>query len=411
MQKPKVSLKSLTDTGTSIDIGIDAIAVAMVASNSLEDLLKTFLTVLGENLAVDRVAIYQFINQYEGRILVEAIASNLISIKNQIYPVNYFGIDSRQGYPRDRAVILPDLEQITETLITHQHWQKTQVRAMISAPILFDSSNGLDKLWGIALVQQCYLPRQWQPQETKFLFAAAQILGQCLQYWEIRLRSGQYSPPSASNLEERSQDQNPDPQLANDLEDLIVKRVNLVHEHRSSQEPTSEISISNSSILINTEKYPSYIHSQQPENSLEKAVNAALQNLDRRIQNASPEFPLAFGQMNNSNGRDLTSLESEANTIEDILEECFTDNSQTPQSNQSHQSHQDLQNNGEYINSKVNYLVDTLQHKLEEIESLKSQVQALNRSQQEFRQILLELQSADLAENIKNTVLDMYRSL
>ena len=404
MQEQDISLKSVKSVK---DIDIDAIAVAMVASNSLEDLLKTFLTVLGENLAVDRVAVYQFINHYEGRILVEAIAPNLISIKDQIYPINYFGVDSRQGYPRDRAVILPDLAQITETLITHQYWQKTQVRAMISAPILFDSANVADQLWGIALVQQCHLPRQWQPQETQFLFAAAQILGQCLQYWKIRLRSRDI-PDYPPNLQEKTSY----PQLASDLEEIIVKRVNLAPDQLASQDTTSEISISNSSILLDTERNPSSyasIHSPTTENSLEKAINAALQSLDHRIHKASPEFPIAFGQIYNANDDDLAGVNSEANTLEDILEECFMENPQILQL--STISQETSQNTSEYLYSKISSLLDTLQQKLEEIESLKSQVQSLHKSQQEFRQILQDLQSEDLADHLKTTVINMYRSL
>jgi hypothetical protein len=52
----------------------ELIATAMFSSNSPEELLKIFLTSLGDHLGVSRVAIYQFTNQYEGIVLVEAIA-------------------------------------------------------------------------------------------------------------------------------------------------------------------------------------------------------------------------------------------------------------------------------------------------------------------------------------------------
>lgn len=62
-------------------LALESIATAMFSSPSLEELLKVFLTSLGAHLAVDRVAILKFINQQEGKILVEAISPNFRGIK------------------------------------------------------------------------------------------------------------------------------------------------------------------------------------------------------------------------------------------------------------------------------------------------------------------------------------------
>ena len=134
------------DPSDKIESG--SIATAMFSSNSPEELLKIFLTSLGDLLAVSRVAIYQLTNQNEGIILVDAVSPNIQNIKSQIYPISCFGVDSFQIYRRNRTVELSDITQISELKNLHQCWQKTQVKAMMSAPILFNSLAEFDKVWG-----------------------------------------------------------------------------------------------------------------------------------------------------------------------------------------------------------------------------------------------------------------------
>ena len=156
-----------------------SITAAMFASSSPEELLQIFLTNLGEQLMVSRVAIYQLTDQHEGVVLLEAVAPNIQSIKNKIYPITYFGIDSLSKYPHDRAIAFADVSQITQTLTVHQRWQNSQLRAMISVPIVFDALPNPEiknhRIWGLAFVQQCDQPRQWQSQEVNFLLDLSQV--------------------------------------------------------------------------------------------------------------------------------------------------------------------------------------------------------------------------------------------
>jgi hypothetical protein len=205
----------------------ELIATAMFSSNSPEELLKIFLTSLGDHLGVSRVAIYQFTNQYEGIVLVEAIAPNIQSIKNQIYPISYFGVNSLKNYPYAHPVKLSNVAQIPEIYSVHQSWQSNQVKAMMSAPILFNLLGGCDQIWGLAFVQQCDRPRQWESQEACFLFELSQVLGQCLQSWELSLRSPTFSKSSLTI----------DP-LCNEFyepEEFMVTRVELSEESKVSE--------------------------------------------------------------------------------------------------------------------------------------------------------------------------------
>jgi prefoldin subunit 5 len=63
------------------------------------------------------------------------------------------------------------------------------------------------------------------------------------------------------------------------------------------------------------------------------------------------------------------------------------------------------------LQQRVGELIESMQQKLDEIADLQQQVQELTASQREFRQILLDLQSENLTQNIKDAVIEMYRSL
>ena len=243
-------------------------------------MLKIFLTSLGDRLDVNRVAIYQFTNQGEGIVLVEAISPNIQSIKNQTFPISYFGIDSLQNYPRDRPVELSNVAQMREIYSVHQSWQTTQVKAMMSAPILFDSLTAINQIWGLAFVQQCDRIRQWQPQEAYFLSELSQVLGQCLQSWELSLRSPTFLKSSlTSNL---LFDEPFEP------EDFTARRLELSKELKvaevQSETTIDGISLSNNFILSDDEENEILDRSRIRNNniSISQAINLAMQKLEQK---------------------------------------------------------------------------------------------------------------------------------
>jgi GAF domain len=388
------------DPSDKIDSGL--IATAMFSSNSPEELLKIFLTGLGERLEVSRVAIYQLTNQNEGIILVEAISPNIQNIKNQIYPISCFGVDSFKRYHHNRTIELSDVNQISERKNLHQCWQKNQVKAMMSAPILFNSFTEFDKIWGLAFVQQCDRTRQWEPKEAYFLYELSQVLGQCLQSWELSLRSPKSSELLLADQELLADDQYFDE--FQDHEEFFVKRVELSKEIevKSAQfNPILDgIAVSNEFTLLDDDTNEILDRSlvRNSETSISQAINIAMQRLDRKIQYNSSSYPREFSQTDNP--QDIYGVDLESITIEDVLESC----AQEISSDQA-------QTKVDYLQQKVGELVESMQQKLDEIALLQQQVQELTASQQEFRQILLDLQSENLTRSIRDTVIKMYRSL
>ncbi len=388
------------DPSEKIESG--SIATAMVSSNSLEDLLRIFLTSLGDRLAVSRVAIYQLTNQNDGIVLVEAVSPNIQNIKNQTYPISCFGLDSLQNYLRHRPIALSDITQISEQINLDQCWQETQVKAMMSAPILFNSLTEFDNIWGLAFVQQCDRLRRWQPQEAYFLFELSQVLGQCLQSWELSLRS---PAPSKSLLADKSlltEEQLWDE--AHDREEFVVKRVKLSKDLKVKPDHSNSIvegiAVSKDFILSDGDANEildrSLIKNSAP--SINEAINLAMQKLDRKIKYSSRSYPRDFSQIDAP--EDIYGVDLESQTLEDVLESCAPESiSYQPQSRVN------------YLQQRVGELVEAMEQKLDEIGVLQEQVQELTASQQEFRQILLDLQSENLTHSIRDAVIKMYRSL
>jgi hypothetical protein len=371
----------------SENLEYESIATAMVSSNSLEELLKFFLTGLGDRLAVSRVAIYQLTNQYEGIVLLEAISPHILNIKNQIYPISYFGVDSLQNYPRDRAVKLSDTNQISKTFTAHPRWQKTEVKAIMSAPIVFNLSPTFDGIWGLAFVQQCDRTRPWQPQEAHFLFELSKVLSQCLQSWELKLQTSAVSHPVSQLAIPNTQIYDKE----NDREEFVAKRIDLSKDLEVLQSQpetiTDDIALLNTFVLSDDEENEILDRSRirNSEASINHAINLAMQRLDQETHYRSSPYPRVFERIDAP--QKPYDIDLESVTLEDVLENCTRNKNENENKDQSKVI---------YLQQKVGDLIESMEQKLDEIALLQLQVQELTASQQELRQMLLDLQPENL---------------
>ena len=372
----------------------------MLASESVEQLLRIFLTEVGEKLNVDRVAVCRAIAPQQLKVLVEAISSDCQAIKNNIYPIQYFGVDSFISFPRDRAITFADTSEITETLSIHHQWQSTLVRGMISAPILFDcpDSESQSYVWGIA-IGQCQHPQQWQPEETAGFWEITQALGECLQYWSLLMRSAKmrslnHNPQSTYHHQfsatiPNSCDFVPNMQLIelddlDDMDELQCTRVVISDEMLANADAmATEIAIINSFGLIENPEIANQNGAlSTSDNILNQGINRAMQRLEQYFDQQSV-------------GMENEAIDAESKTEEDILE------------NITQPHYGSAEEKVKYLQQKVIVLIDDLQQKAHEIVTLRSQLQQLVKSQDEFRQILDVLQSENLSQSAQKAVTEI----
>jgi hypothetical protein len=373
-----------------------SITAAMFASSSPEELLQIFLTNLGEQLIVSRVAIYQLTDQHEGIVLLEAVAPNIQSIKNKIYPLTYFGIDSLSEYLHDQAIAFADVSQITQTLTVHQRWQNSQLRAMISAPIVFDAipETKNHRIWGLAFVQQCHEPRQWQSQEVNFLLNLSKVLSQCLQAWNLHLRSPKFLEQKLSELSEQ--------------DEFTAKRVEF-SSTESNKVIDEDLVISSNFILSGDNQNKNLDRSliKDGESSINNAINLAMQKLEEKKPYPHSIYPRVFSEIDIPEAGYNIDLDSI--TIENILEDSDQGQSQKDLNQFLIDDQTQLKVN--YLQQKVEDMFEDIQGKLAEITALQQQIQKLSISQQEIRQILLDLQSENLPQHLQNALVNMYEAL
>jgi GAF domain-containing protein len=270
-------------------LGSEAIASAMFLSQNLEDLLKIFLVGLAENLAANRVAIYHLQNDREGEILVEAVSPDILSIKNKIYPIAYFGIDSLKNYPCDRIIIMQNTAEKNSNPTIHHYWQRIQVKSMMTVQILLNSASAIDLIWGFVVVQQCQIPhcnqslnqsRIWQSQDADILLELSQVLGQCMYFWQLSLKSSDSPQWLNSNHHDNNEI------IESDREEFLAKRVEVTQKSdvksSNSNLNIEEIAILNNFISQDEEESELFDkdYSLNNQNYINNAINFALQNLD-----------------------------------------------------------------------------------------------------------------------------------
>ncbi|NUN64129.1 GAF domain-containing protein [Pseudanabaena biceps] len=389
------------------NLEVETIAAAMFSSSSPEELLQIFLVDLGDKLGADRVAIYHFCNSSDdlevGKILVDAVTPKFLSLKDQGLSINYFGADSLQNYPRDRPLLINNIQQITDKTIAnqqvYQQWQQSNVQSMMSVPILLDALDSESPMWGIALVQQCDHLRQWQPKETFLLMELAQVLGKCLRKWQLRLQLPYISANQINSIDAIASSDIDDQLIEGDTEDLTAIRTTIseaisfpieTSQKNNNDQAAQEIAWTSDWQPTEDEENPIFDRDseQSINSSINKAIDVAMQKLDWRMQKSQP-YPMQFGSIDSS---DVDDIDAESATIENILQEQG-------------------QPKVEYLQQQISELITIIEERSLEIAELRSQIQQLMNSQQEFRQILSDLQVESLTQDVQQRLIAIYPAI
>ncbi len=144
------------------------------AKNFEAFLVKT-VSVIRQNLKADRVLIYQFEDQNEGRVIAESIIEGWTPTQDEIIPCSAFGTQKILDYQSKGFFAIQDVKQSRLTPYQKQLLEKFQVQASLSIPITLNSFSlendnyASNKVWGLLVVQQCSKPRSWEEEEINLL--------------------------------------------------------------------------------------------------------------------------------------------------------------------------------------------------------------------------------------------------
>jgi GAF domain-containing protein len=126
---------------------------------------------LRDNLAVDRVVIYHFFREWEGRVTYESLSLPQFSILGSTGPDECFNNEYAAMYRAGRIRAIADIETEEIADCHREFLQNLGVRANLAAPILT-----LDRLWGLLVAHHCQSIRPWSAADIELVSSTALML-------------------------------------------------------------------------------------------------------------------------------------------------------------------------------------------------------------------------------------------
>ena len=143
---------------------LNAILLKIQRELNLEQILAITVKEAQELLRIDRVAIYQFKEDWSGTFVVEAVNDPLLSILGKTVDDPCFRKVNVNLYQNRQISSINDVDLAEISLCHKELLQQFQVKANIVVAISFG-----DTLWGLLVAHQCLEPRQWESFEIDLL--------------------------------------------------------------------------------------------------------------------------------------------------------------------------------------------------------------------------------------------------
>jgi GAF domain-containing protein len=136
-----------------------------------DQLVQTTTHELRQFLQVDRVVLYYFHTQWEGRVTLEALSSQEWSIWGSTGPDQCFNDEYAALYLAGRVRAIADIETEPIQPCHRDFLRHLQVRANLVVPILTQH-----RLWGLLVAHHCQSSRSWAESEIAHVTEAALTL-------------------------------------------------------------------------------------------------------------------------------------------------------------------------------------------------------------------------------------------
>ncbi len=123
-------------------------------------------------LGVDRVVLYYFYRQWEGRVTFESLSSIEYSILGSTGPDECFNLEYADLYLKGRVNAIADVTSAPIAKCHQDFLMNMRVQANLVAPILTPSSG----LWGLFIAHHCQSPFNWSGEQIEIMKAGAEEL-------------------------------------------------------------------------------------------------------------------------------------------------------------------------------------------------------------------------------------------
>ena len=157
---------------------LNAITLRIRQSLNLDEILKTTVTEVQHFLQTDRVLIYRFEADWDGTVVVEAVAPGWMSTLGVLIQDTCFQEGGWQQYDVGKTLAIEDVAQSSLTECHKNLLTRFQVKANLVVPIIqAQGAIGQPQLWGLLIAHQCAHPRHWHTYETTLLTQLANQVG------------------------------------------------------------------------------------------------------------------------------------------------------------------------------------------------------------------------------------------
>jgi signal transduction histidine kinase len=134
------------------------------SSLDIETVLQNFVQEVRKVLQCDRVLIYQFLNETQGKVIVEDLNKNVNSVLNITDKDECFIHQIEQLQKPDYVRIINDITQADLSPCHQEFLEKIKVKASLIVPITITRN-----LWGLIIAHECKESRNWITTEIKLL--------------------------------------------------------------------------------------------------------------------------------------------------------------------------------------------------------------------------------------------------
>ena len=135
---------------------------------SRDVLVQTTVNHLRDLLQVDRVVLYYFYGEWEGRVTFESLSSSRLSILGSTGPDECFNDEYAQLYFAGRVRAIADIETELISPCHRDFLRSMQVRANLAVPVLTPR-----RLWGLLIAHHCRDVHSWTPSDMEAMQKAA----------------------------------------------------------------------------------------------------------------------------------------------------------------------------------------------------------------------------------------------
>lgn len=171
---PSVHGKSNTSEVSEINSILQRLHRKMQLDTVVQDTTNDLINFL----KVDRVVLYHFYAEWEGRVTFESLSDQKFSILGSTGPDECFNGEYAGMYSRGRVSAIADIEDADIAPCHRDFLRGLKVRANLVVPILPQGTqvDPSDTLWGLLVAHHCQSSRRWSAQDIEQMHKGAEIL-------------------------------------------------------------------------------------------------------------------------------------------------------------------------------------------------------------------------------------------